>query len=93
MKTLICMTAIAALALLSTPVMASPPSKPCTSAAEKRWMKIANAEKILVKAGYDVRRMKVAMNCFEAYVIDKSGNMLELFLDPVSGKVVETKKN
>ena len=93
MKTTPYLSAIVAVALLATPVVASPPSKPCTDAAEKSWMKMTDARKTLVKAGYDVRRMKVAMNCFEAYVIDKKGNMLELFLDPVSGKVVETKKN
>ena len=39
-----------------------------------------------------VRRMKVAMNCYEAYVV-KDGKRQELFLDPVSGKVVETRDN
>ena len=46
----------------------------------------------LVKDGYSVRRMKVAMNCYEAYVV-KDGKRQELFLDPVSGDVVETRDN
>ena len=85
--------AIVSTALLATqPAAASPPSKPCTDAAESAWMKIDDAKANLTEASYDVRRIKVAMRCFEAYVT-KDGKRLELFLDPVSGKIVETKEN
>ncbi len=86
--------ALAAVALFvgATPALASPPSKPCTSAAQSTWMTMDAAKAKLVTAGYSVRRIKVAMNCFEAYVV-KDGKRQELFLDPVSGTVVETRDN
>lgn len=85
-------TAIAGALLAAQPATASPPSKPCTDAAESSWMSIDTAKAKLTAAGYTVRRMKVAMRCFEAYVV-KDGKRLELFLDPVSGTVVETREN
>lgn len=93
MKRLALAAALTAAALLAAhPAAASPPSKPCTDAAESTWMKIDDAKAKLAQAGYNVRRIKVAMRCFEAYVT-KDGKRLELFLDPVSGKIVETKEN
>ncbi len=78
--------------LAAQPAAASPPSKPCTDAAESSWMSMDTAKAKLTAAGYTVRRMKIAMRCFEAYVV-KDGKRLELFLDPVSGAVVETREN
>ena len=85
------LTAAGAL-LAAQPAAASPPSKPCTDAAESSWMQIDAAKTKLTEAGYTVRRVRVAMRCFEAYVV-KDGKRLELFLDPVSGTVVETREN
>lgn len=84
--------AATAVVLTAQTAAASPPSKPCTDAAESSWLKMDAAKAQLTKAGYSVRRMKVAMGCFEAYVV-KDGKRLELFLDPVSGKIVETREN
>jgi hypothetical protein len=87
---------ILALALgLTVPslVQASAPSQACTSAAKSTWLKIDEARANLVKAGYSVRRMFVAKNCFEAYVVDAKGQLMELFLDPVSGRIVEQKED
>lgn len=81
----------AAGAIAASPTMASSPSRPCTSATENTWMKIDDARQELTRAGYSVRRMFVAKHCFEAYVVDAKGKRLELFLDPVSGRVVEQK--
>lgn len=95
MRTIPLLAALTTTAVLiaTQPAAASPPSKPCTDAAESTWMKIDAAKAKLAEAGYSVRRIKVAMRCYEAYVVDKAGKRLELFLDPVSGKVVETKEN
>ncbi len=94
MKALPLLAALTTAAALfaAAPASASPPSKPCTDAAQSTWMKIDDAKAKLTAAGYDVRRIRVSMRCYEAYVT-KDGQRLELFLDPVSGKVVETKHN
>jgi hypothetical protein len=75
--------------LISGAASARPPSKPCTDAPSTQWQEQSAVEQQLKDQGYEVRRVKVAMNCFEAYVIDPQGKMAELFLNPVSGEVVE----
>ena len=42
--------------------------------------------------GYDVRRVKREDGCLEVYAIDKQGSKVEIYLHPVSGKIVKIKK-
>ncbi|HHN67419.1 MAG TPA: PepSY domain-containing protein [Thermopetrobacter sp.] len=63
----------------------------CTSAPADKWMSQEQARKILTGQGYDVRKMKVEDSCLEAYAM-KDGRRLEVYLDPVSGKIVKIKE-
>jgi hypothetical protein len=81
---------LAVVALAPTVAMASPPSKACTDQPRSAWLKMDKVRADLEKAGYSVRRIKVARNCYEAYVV-KDGKRQEIFLNPVTGKIVETK--
>ena len=46
----------------------------------------------ITEAGYTVKSIKVtrAGNCFEAYVTDKAGTKMELFLDPTTAKIIHS---
>jgi len=50
----------------------------------------AAAQAKITEAGYTVASIKTtrAGNCYEAYVTDKSGAKMELFLDPTTAKIV-----
>ncbi len=78
--------------LIAGPSLAGSYSGTCTSAPKEQWMTEAAAQAVVVEAGYTVKNIKTtrAGNCYEAYVVDKHGNKLELFLDPTSGKIVHS---
>jgi hypothetical protein len=38
--------------------------------------------------GYKVQKAKLSKGCGELYTIDKSGNRVELFVDPTNGEIV-----
>ncbi|MHA1570517.1 MAG: PepSY domain-containing protein [Alphaproteobacteria bacterium] len=42
--------------------------------------------------GYDVRKVKREDNCFEVYAIDENGARVEIYMNPVTGAVMKTKK-
>ena len=63
----------------------------CGDAPRSQWMtKQAVAAKVAAM-GYKVRRVKVDDGCYEVYGIDRQGARVEIYLNPVSGKVVRQK--
>jgi hypothetical protein len=46
----------------------------------------------VTEAGYIVTSIKTTRsgNCYEAYVTDKAGKKMELFLDPTTAKIVHS---
>ncbi len=76
----------------ASPALAGSYSGTCTSAPKEQWMSEAAAQAKITEAGYTVKSIKAtrAGNCFEAYVTDKTGSKLELFLDPTTGKTVHS---
>ena len=84
---------LAALAVLTaSPALAAGYSGTCTTAAKAKWMTEAEAQAKITEAGYVVASIKTtrAGNCYEAYVTDKSGKKMELFLDPTTAKIVHS---
>ena len=84
---------LAALAVLTaSPAFAAGYSGTCTTAAKANWMTEAEAQAKITEAGYIVTSIKTtrAGNCYEAYVTDKSGKKMELFLDPTTAKIVHS---
>ncbi len=81
--------AIAA-ALIGTTVAASAGSlgRPCTAAPESQWLPMQALQAKVEALGYKVQKAKLKAACGELYTIDKTGNRVELFVDPTNGDIV-----
>lgn len=55
-------------------------------------MTVDAAKAKISEAGYTVTSIKETRsgNCYEAYVTDKTGKKMELFLDPTSANIVHS---
>jgi hypothetical protein len=86
------MIRLAAIVLVASPALAASYSGICTTAPKEQWLDEAAVEAKLTEAGYTVKSIKTtrAGNCFEAYVTDKAGTKMELFLDPTTAKTVHS---
>jgi hypothetical protein len=78
--------------LAAGPAFAGSYSGTCTTAAKDTWMTEEAVKAKVTDAGYAVASIKTTRsgNCYEAYVTDKTGKKLELFLDPTSAKIVHS---
>lgn len=84
---------LATLAVLAvSPAVAGSYSGTCTTAPKEQWLTEAAVQVKVTEAGYTVKKIKAtrAGNCFEAYVTDKAGTKLELFLDPTTATIIHT---
>ena len=76
------------LALSSAAALAGP----ACNAPEVTWMKEADFKAGLEKQGYQIRTFKVSKGqCYEIYGFDKAGKKVEIYFDPVTAAVLETK--
>ena len=83
--------AAAAFATFSLAASASPD---CTSAPKEQWMPEAAMKHKLEDDGYAIRKFKTTRgNCYEIYGIDKSGAKVEIYVNPVDGSIVRTKRS
>ncbi len=62
--------------------------RPCTSAPPNQWLSMQDLQAKVEALGYKVQKAKLAKACGEFYTLDKSGNRIELFVDPTSGEIV-----
>ena len=85
------MLSIPAAALLLSAAAPAFATVECTSAPQDKWMKPEAVQKMLAEQGYDVRLVKVEDSCLEAKAT-KDGKKLEIYVDPVSGKIVTIKE-
>lgn len=96
MKTIL---AVGTFAVLSLPFAAAAPAfaeeegASCTSAPKEQWMSEEAAKAKATALGYEVRRVKVENGCYEVYAIDKNRAKAEIYLDPVTGDVVNRKED
>ena len=79
--------ALAMLGVAST-AQAGTLGKPCTTAPQNQWLSIEALQSKVEALGYKVQKAKLKNACGELYTLDKSGNRVELFVDPTSGKIV-----
>jgi len=79
-----------AAAILTTAVAAQAGSlgRPCTAAPESQWLPLQTLQTKVEALGYKVQKAKMKSACGEIYTIDKSGNRVELFVDPTNGEIV-----
>jgi hypothetical protein len=81
-----------AASLAASPAFATGYAGTCTTAPEDQWMTEADAQAKITEAGYKVAKIKRTRtgNCYEAYVTDKSGKRMELFLDPTNANIIHS---
>lgn len=65
--------------------------KDCTTEPMDKWMPPEKIEAMLKEQGYEVRKVKVEGTCLEAYAT-KDGRKAEIYMDPVTGKIVRIKE-
>jgi len=56
------------------------------------WMSADAARSIAASKGYDARRVKRDDGCLEIYATDKNGTRVEIYMHPVTGEIVRTKR-
>lgn len=76
------------IALAATSAVAGP----TCNAPQEKWMKEADFKARLEAQGYQIKTFKVSKGqCYEIYGFDKDGKKVEIYFDPISGAVLETK--
>jgi hypothetical protein len=61
--------------------------KPCTAAPQNQWLSLEVLQSKVEALGYKVQKAKLKNACGELYTLDKSGNRVELFVDPTNGQI------
>lgn len=61
--------------------------KPCTTAPQNQWLSVEALQSKVEALGYKVQKAKLKNACGELYALDKSGNRVELFVDPTNGRI------
>lgn len=62
----------------------------CDSGDPSTWVSQETLKVQLEGEGYEVRRIKVDGGCYEAYVVDESGEMSERYYNPVDLSFIPT---
>lgn len=76
------------LAAIALPALAGPR---CTEEPQSKWLTKSEMMQRIEKMGHRFSVFKTtAGNCYEIYGRDKSGNRIEIYFDPVTGKVVKS---
>lgn len=78
---------ILATALFSTAAVAGPQ---CTTSDKSTWLDQAKFQEDLKAKGYEIKVFKITDgNCYEIYGWNKEKQKVEIYFDPVTGKVVK----
>ena len=65
---------------------------PTCKAPKETWMKEADFKAKLEGEGYKIKTFKVTKNqCYEIYGQDKAGKKVEIYFDPATAAVLESK--
>ncbi len=63
----------------------------CTDQDKTKWIEESKFKETLAK-NYQIKTFKVTKgNCYEIYGKDQSGNRVEIYFNPVDGKIVKQK--
>jgi len=63
----------------------------CDAGPKSGWMTKEAVKKHLAAQGYQLRKIEQEDGCYEAYAL-KDGAKYELYVNPVTGKLVKSKK-
>ena len=73
--------------VLSGPALAGPN---CTSEPKDKWIDQIAMKAKIAELGYTFKIFKVTTgNCYEIYGQNRAGKRVEVYFDPVTGKIVE----
>ncbi len=65
---------------------------PSCNVPKEKWLPEAGFKQDLLAKGYDIKTFKVSKgNCYEIYGTDKAGQKIEIYFDPATGAVIESK--
>lgn len=74
--------------LVTSPLAFAGPQ--CTTTDKAQWQDQTKFQEDLKAQGYNIKKFKVTSgNCYEIYGWDKDKRKVEIYFDPVSGKVVK----
>lgn len=80
--------AAAALTLIASAAFAGP----TCNVPEAKWMKESDFKSRLEAQGYQIKTFKVSKGrCYEIYGFDKANKKVEIYYDPATAAVLETK--
>lgn len=64
----------------------------CTKLPASKWLKPAQMKAKIAKMPYrNIKTFKVSGSCYEIYAYTKGGKRAEVYFNPVTGAVVQTK--
>lgn len=79
-------------AIATTLVAGSAFAGPTCNVPQDKWMKEADFKAQLEGQGYQIKTFKVSKGqCYEIYGFDKAGKKVEIYFDPQTAAVLETK--
>ena len=65
---------------------------PACSVPADKWMKEADFKSRIEAQGYQIKTFKVSKGqCYEIYGFDKAGKRVEIYFDPATAAVLESK--
>jgi len=88
MRNLTLLMTAASILGIATAADAGSLGRPCTSAPQSQWLSMQALQAKVEALGYKVQKAKLKAACGELYTIDKTGNRVELFVDPANGEIV-----
>ena len=65
--------------------------KNCTDLPRDKWMSEEEFKKSLVAQGYKINKFKQPGTCYEIYGLNKEGQKVEIYFNPVDGSIVKKK--
>ncbi len=86
----VCAATLLGLGLSAAPALAGPQ---CTREPSAKWLDAAKFRTDLEARGYAIARFKTTSgHCYEIYGKDKAGTKVEIYFDPVDGKIVKQER-
>ena len=64
----------------------------CTKESKDKWQNAETFQKDRVAEGYKIKKFKITKgNCYEIYGLNKEGQKVEIYFNPVDGSKVKVK--
>ena len=67
--------------------------KNCTTEPKSKWMEESVFKAKMESEGYKIRKFKQPGTCYEIYGQNPEGKNVEVYFNPVTGKVVKSKSD